>query len=244
MNVLDAILVVMADHLPLPAPTAPSRRRRASGNPEPQPVQPNRTQHATTLRGRLEGLGLPYGRFPEPLSPVEDEAEVDSRIVLVFSGLVPLTTGPFRGWKMTPLAETGEKGMAVLTAEESRRVFARLVEEYGGNEEDWDDPEAWRTQLDAIDGVRLYDRQDRLDPDLAACLPPSALIVVDVSIWPSTLERPRSAKRVVAQRLQELEAVITAGTVRDPSHRITARDPRPETPMMRVAADAKLLESC
>lgn len=176
------------------------------------------------------------------MPPTEDEVEVDSRIVLVFSGLTPLKTGPFRRWKMIPLAETGENGMAVLTAEESRHFFADLVEEYGGNEEDWDDPEAWRTQLDAIEGVRLYDRQDRLDPELGASLPPSSMTVIDVSIWPSTLERRNSAKRVSTQRLQELEAVVATGTLRDSANRITARDPRPETPMMRVAADAELLE--
>lgn len=231
----------MADHLRLPGPDDPAaRNRRANGYDPDGPPPTDRPQHASTLRGQLEGLGFPFEPTSAEEPPVEMESE-DSRIVLVFTGTAPLTTGIFRGCEMTPLSETESKGMAVLSASESRATFARLVERYGGDPADWDKPDAWRDQLDVIDDVRLYSREDRLAPDLAVIHPVTQPVVVDVSLWPTSLDG-NAAKRIADDRIHEIRVLVDQATDRDPACRLLATDPRPETLMVRVRTDQLLID--
>lgn len=233
----------MADHLPLPRPTGATPKRRRGIDPDGPPLRQSRAQHATTLAGHLAGLGLPYpGETPTTPPGQEEVEEPDARIVLVFTGLTSLLPGPFRSWKMTPLAETGDKGVVVLTAEESRRTFAQLVQLYGGNEDDWHEPKAWMTQLDAIEGIRLYDRRDRQDPRLAQRDSATFPLIIDVMLWPTTLERANSRSRAANLRLQEIRDLVAAAAERDRSNRLVTSDPRPDTPVLRVVADESLLE--
>lgn len=238
-------LTNMADHLPLPGPTDPRPRRRTGFDPDAPPLVPNRERHATTLAGRLEGLGLPHpGRGGGSEDPAQDDhEEQDSRIVLVFTARAALTTGPFRGWKMIPLVETASKGMLVLSAADSQRMFARLVGEFGGDEADWDKPKAWDEQLSSIDDVRLYDRTDRTDERLLHLDPSAFPMVVDVTIWPSSLERPTSRQRVVRERLEELADLVAATDSGFGALRVVTKDPRPDTPMLRVTVDRALLDA-
>ena len=234
----------MADHLPLPGPTDPQPRRRAGFDPDAPPLAPDRGHHATTLAGILAGLGLPYpGIGGEPVEPDSDVGEQDSRIVLVFTGRAALKAGPFRSWRMIPLVETAGKGMVVLSASESRLLFAKLVGEFGGDEQDWNEPNAWAAQLSAIKGVRLYDRIDREDERLRGIDAAAFPLVLDVTIWPSTLERPSSRHRVIRERLEELEGLVTAADRGNGTLRVVTTDPRPDTPMIRVVADATLFNT-
>ncbi|HZL06493.1 MAG TPA: S8 family serine peptidase, partial [Coriobacteriia bacterium] len=229
----------MPDHLPLPGPIVLESRRRTSGhNPDQGPLEPDRHGHATTLAGVLAGLGLPYPGFD---SQVPEEEPVDSRIVLVFEGRAALERGPFRKWQMTPLAETDGNSYLVLSDAESRRTFANLVAQYGGDPGEWDRPESWRSQLDAITGVRLYGREDRASSELAE-LSFAGAEVVDVLVWPSTLEDPRRRRKAAAARVAELENLVAAAAVGNAAVRVAAADPRPDTTMLRIVADEELLD--
>jgi hypothetical protein len=229
----------MPDHLPLPGPIVLKSRRRTTGHsPDQDPLEPDRHGHATTLAGVLAGLGLPYPGFD---SQVPEEEPVDSRIVLVFEGRAALERGPFRKWQMTPLAETDGNSYLVLSDAESRRTFADLVAQYGGDPGEWDRPESWRNQLDAITGVRLYGREDRTSPELAE-LSFAGAEVVDVLVWPSTLEDPRRRRKAAAARVAEVEDLVTAAAVRNAAVRVAAADPRPDTTMLRIVADEELLD--
>ena len=231
----------MADHLSLPSPRPLGSRRNRNGvDPNRGPLEPDRPGHATTLAGVLAGLGLPH---PGDLEvPLESDEETDSRIVLVFEGRAALTTGPFRRWLMTPLAEGAGNTFLVLTDSESRRLFAELVDAYGGDPGDWGKPESWRDQLDAIEGVRLYGPGDRASADLGD-LTFERPEVVDVLIWPSSLEDPRRRQRVAVERLDELKALVSTAAGRDPALHVGVADPRPDTTMVRVVCDRVLLEA-
>lgn len=231
----------MPDHLPLPAPVLLESRRRISGhNPDQGPLEPDRHGHAATLAGVLAGLGLPYPGFDSQVTEEEEES-VDSRIVLVFEGRAALERGPFRKWQMTPLAETDGNSYLVLSDAESRRTFANLVAQYGGDPGEWDRPESWRNQLDAITGVRLYGREDRASSELAE-LSFVGTEVVDVLVWPSTLEDPRRRRKAAAARVAELENLVAAAAVGNAAVRVAAADPRPDTTMLRIVADEELLD--
>lgn len=230
----------MPDHLLLPAPVSLDSRRLRGGPQDQGPLEADRPGHATTLTGILAGLG-----FPPPTAEAEarsDEEPVDSRIVLVFDGRAALTAGPFRRWSMTPLAEGAGNAYLVLSDAESRALFAELVALYGGEPDEWLEPESWRRQLDAIAGVRLYDRQDRVTSELVelAFDQPEA---VDVLIWPSTLEDRRRRETVARGRIDEIEGLVLQAGSRNSANRVVVTDPRPDTTMVRVIADRELLEA-
>lgn len=236
----------MSDHLQLAPPSEPHRKRRTGFDPEAPPIRVSRSAHAVTIAGILAGLGLPHPGESLPNSGSEldeGEPEEDSRIVLVFSSRAALNTGPFRRWGMVPLTEAADGGMVVLTAAESRVLFARLVDQYGGDRDDWDNPDAWATQLDAVEGVRLYSREDRRDIRLPALAAVAAPIAIDVMLWPSTLERRTRREQVVADRIAEVRALVDLARPRNDYLRIIADDPRPETPMLRILVDETLLDT-
>lgn len=228
----------MPDHLRLPEPHRLATRRRP---PAPRGgIEVDRARHATTLAGVLAGLGLPYpGAIEEP---PEDEEERDSRLVLVFTKKGPLKEGPFRKWHMVPVAEGSNNTYMVISDAESRRLFAHLVETYGGGPGDWTDPKAWQKQLDAIDGVRVYSREDRADERLRE-LNLSPIDVVDILIWPSTLETRAQRERVARERLAEVAERVERASGEDGSTRVVATDPRPDSTMVRVIVDSALLDA-
>lgn len=234
----------MADHLRLPSPHLLDSRRRASRfDPNRGPVEPDRPGHARTLAGVLEGLGLPHpGLDGGIIAPVGEAEEADSRIVLVFEGRAALADGPFRRWSMRPLAEGAGNTYMVMTDLESRRAFAELVSLYGGNEDDWDKVEAWRQQLDAIKGVHVYGREERASSDLDE-LTFAVPEIIDVLLWPSTLELPTRRQAAAIARVDELRGLVAAAAERNGMIRVATFDERPETTTVRVVADRVLLEA-
>lgn len=230
----------MSDHLRLPEPHRLASRRSTTGfDPTAGPIEPDRPGHATTLAGVLAGLGFPPPGRPDEVRP--EELDEDSRIVLVFTERARLGTGPFRGWKMEPVAEGSGGVFMVISNEESRRIFADFVQEYGGDPNDWRNPGAWRDQLDKIEGVRIYGPQDRADPRLAD-LSFESPEAVDILIWPATLERPASQERISRTRLTEVRELVAAASRRDPSIWIVVDDPRPDSTMLRAVVDRDLLQ--
>lgn len=232
----------MPDHLRLPDPRELDSRRSTNGfDPEAGPIEPDRHRHATTLAGVLAGLGFPPPSTHDEI-PADDVGEdEDSRLVLVFTERARLGTGPFRKWNMEPVAEGTGGVFMVISTSESRQIFADLVATYGGDEDDWQSPDSWRDQLDKIEGVRVYGPEDRADArldDLAFDRPET----VDVLIWPSTMERPASRKRVAATRLAEVRELAEMATRRNPTLRVVAEDPRPDSTMLRVVVDRDLLQ--
>jgi len=226
------------DHLRLPEPHRLDTRRRG---PAPRGrVDVDRAHHATTLAGVLAGHGHPKpGAIEEPSS---DEEESDSRLVLVFNSHGLLKDGPFRRWHMVPVAEGNDNTYMVISDAESRRLFAHLVETYGGQNADWSDPKAWQKQLDAIDGVRLYGRADRADERLHE-LRPNPTDVVDVLIWPSTLETRARRERIARERLTEISELVERASGQQASIRVVATDPRPDSTMVRAVVDSALLDA-
>lgn len=233
----------MPDHLRLPEPRRLDSRRSTNGyDPEAGPIEPDRHVHASTLTGILAGLGFPPPGTPATTPPDDvDEDEDDSRIVLVFTERARLGTGPFRGWKMEPVAEGAGNTFMVISTDESRRLFADLVATYGGNEDDWRDPGSWREQLDRIEGVRIYGPEDRADARLGD-LTFAGAETVDVLIWPSTMERRTSRSRIAAARLEEIREITEAANRRNPSLRVVTEDRRPDSTMLRVVVDRDLLQ--
>lgn len=227
----------MPDHPRLPEPRRLEDRRRPPSPPSREAT--DRGQHATTLAGVLAGLGLPYPGFID--EPSGEEELVDSRLVLVFTNRgAALKEGPFRRWHMTPVAEGADRTYMVISDAESRRVFAQLVETYGGDPDAWTDPKSWQEQLDSIEGVRLYGREDRADPRLPA-LDFNGTLAVDVLLWSSTLETPRNRERVAHIRLDEIRGLVEAAKGRNPSIWLVVDDPRPDSTMARVVVDRQLL---
>lgn len=228
----------MPDHLRLPEPRLLATRRRPPTLQEREPT--DRSHHATTLAGVLAGLGLPYpGAIDEPST---QEELTDSRLVLVFTSQgSPLQDGPFRRWNMVPVAEGSDRTYMVISDLESRRLFARLVETYGGDPDAWTDPKAWQEQLDSIEGVRLYAREDRADTRLHE-LSFSGPEAVDVLVWPSTLETPRNREQIARIRLDEIQDLVREAGQRSPAIRVVAEDPIPDSTMVRVVVDQRLLD--
>ncbi|HRP99494.1 MAG TPA: S8 family serine peptidase [Terrimesophilobacter sp.] len=228
----------MADHPRLPEPRPLDTRRRPPVPSERELT--DRSHHATTLAGVLAGLGLPYpGAIDQPS---DDEELVDSRLVLVFTNKgAPLQDGPFRKWNMVPVAEGSDRTYMVISDIESRRLFARLVETYGGDPDAWADPKAWQEQLDSIEGVRLYAREDRADARLQE-LSFNGTEVIDVLLWPSTLETMRNRARIARNRLDEIHNVVQGAGGRNPAIRVVAEDPRSDSTMVRVVVDQQLLD--
>jgi len=153
-----------------------------------------------------------------------------------------LKDGTFRSWNMTPVAEGRDGTYMVISDAESQRLFARLVESYGGDAKDWVDPKSWQAQLDAITGVRLYDRNDRADSQLND-LEFDGTEIVDILIWPSTLNVRKHREDSALARKQEIRDLIAVFSAQDLAVHIVAEDPRPDSTMVRAAVTRPLLEA-
>lgn len=231
---------MVADHLRLFDPVNLGSKR-VPATPQRNNLS-DRPRHATTLAGVLAGLGLPYPAdlVADGIEPADDLSE-DVVTVLVFTGEADLNTSAFRGWGMEPLAESSEKQVMVLSDHTARATFARLVETYGGDPAEWTDPKAWLTQLDLIEGVRLYGRSDRRHPSLDETnfATPQAL---DVLVWPSSLDTKRQRTKTAENRVALLRAIVDEASQRNSTIRVMARDSRPDTTLLRIVADEPLLE--
>jgi hypothetical protein len=231
----------MADHLRLFDPVNLGSKRTPS---PPQRTGPSdRPGRATTLAGVLAGLGMPYPAdlLPDGAEPADELLE-ETVVVLVFTGEADLSISAFRRWGMEPLAENSEKQVMVLSDHAARSTFARLVETYGGDPAEWTDPKAWLTQLDLIEGVRIYGRVDRRHPSLDETNFGSTQ-PVDVLIWPSSLDTKRQRTKTAKTRVAVLRALVDEASQRNPAIRVMAEDPRSETTLLRIVADEPLLEA-
>ena len=168
-----------------------------------------------------------------------DVEELDTRLVLKLQGATRLQSGPLNGLNLTVLGEGRGWTYAVLSTRESRNLLATLIAEYGQTEQDtaadWDHPQTWAALLDNIEGVSVYGRYDRYDRELDR-LTFDRLEPLDVLLWPSpTLEAAQ-------ERISEIEDLVRAATEENPSIRVVATDPRPQTTVVRINADRVLLE--
>lgn len=221
----------MADHLPLPVGRPLSSRRRPPVPSERPPVA--RPAHAAQLRDQLEQAAPVAGE-----SDV-DIAELDARVVLKIKGTSRLNVGPFRGLKLTALGEGQGWTYAVLSTRESRSLLADILAEYGESDAteqiDWEHPQTWAALLDTIEDISLYGREDRYDRELDQ-LTFDDVELVDVVLWPSDTETAAN------ERIAGIVEVIETANARNRSVRVVAMDPRPQTTVVRVAADRHLLD--
>ncbi|WP_298944633.1 S8 family serine peptidase [uncultured Microbacterium sp.] len=195
----------------------------------------NRPQKATTLAGILAGLES-GGRkwFPDSTGDSDEEDDL-GRVVLKFTTKGAPKKGPLATLSMIPLGENGENEFFTLSSAESRRLFAELVQRYGGTApSNIEDPATWFQLLDQIEDIELYDRSDRIDPSLA--IDSEASQAVDIVLWPTSILPDIRARRLAAERVEEILAVVTGA---DGS--VVASDPRPDAPLVRAVVDAPLL---
>lgn len=222
----------MADHLPLPAGTQLGSRRRRGAPPGRPPVA--RAAHASDLQGQLEQVEEKAGLDAEP-----GVDELDTRVVLKLRGATRLKSGPMNRLKLTALGEGRGWTYAVLSTRESRDLLIELLAEYGvsqdGEHVDWDHPQTWAELLDDIEDISVYGREDRFDPELRQ-LSFDGKEPLDVLLWPSRSDEEAQT------RIAEIQELVQGEAERDRSIRVMAIDPRPQTTVVRVAADRELLD--
>ncbi len=215
----------MPDPLPLPPPVPVESRRRLGGQREPVPV--DRRTHGRELQNSLDAA--------ESIAGAASDEDDDAPIVLKLAGNTRLETGPFRGLHLEALGETPDWTYYVLTGADGRRALRELREllgDYASSDTRWDHPASWAKLLDNLQGVSLYSRQDRADPDLVLNAPGTQ--IVDVVLWPAATIRGASA------RLAQVEAAVARETA--DGVQVLASDSRPDTLSTRVSADADLLD--
>jgi hypothetical protein len=213
------------DPLPLPRPVALESRRRRGG-PQERPAI-DRPSHGRDIADGLDTVDELAG------GPAEDP-EDDVPIVLKLAGSTRLDTGPFRALGLEALGESADWTYYALAGAAGRLALRELVGRYATPDVDWDRPASWAGLLDNLTGVSLYSRSDRADPDLNLLADEAQ--IVDVTLWPA------SSPAVAARRLGQVEATVAEATASDPTVRILAADPRPDTLSVRVNADAGLLD--
>ncbi|MCL2594761.1 MAG: S8 family peptidase [Promicromonosporaceae bacterium] len=150
-----------------------------------------------------------------------------------------LDPAPFRKWGLTPLIEGREDTFLAITNEKAQAFLTDLVETYGREEPLKFDN--WRKQLEAIAGIREYGRDDRYDHRLAE-LTFKQLETIDLLLWPSTIETAKQRNSEAKARLKAVRSLVKQAQSRNSAIREITSDPRPDTTMIRVAADRKLLD--
>lgn len=231
----------MADHLNL-WPGIPLSSKRSEGY-NADKGKPDRGRQATTLAGILAGLSIGgYAVFDaaDPVTDVDEDNDPLGRLVLKFSGRAAFATSAFGGFEMTPLGANEQNQFFVLSDKESRRLVANLVLRYAEGEQDWTDHKSWQRLLDNIQGVEVYGPDDRADPSLSS-LHFTTNQVIDVILWPTSLASDSVAARRAPVRIAEIRELIDGAAKADPSIRILAVDGRPDTLLIRVAANQQLL---
>lgn len=213
------------DPLPLPRPVPVESRRKSGGSRKPVPV--DRRAHGRDLSENLDRLDAVAG------AP-SDDPEDDVPVVLKLAAGTRLETGPFRALGLEALGETSDWTYFALTGATGRQALRALVGEYALPDVDWEHPATWAALLDNLQGVSLYSREDRADPDLDLDAPGAR--IVDVVLWPA------STVVVAGRRLEQVVSVVTAAASADRLSQVVATDRRPETLSVRVMADAVLLD--
>lgn len=230
----------MADHLKL-LPLVPLRSKRRPPAIGEQPPF-DRRQHATNLRGILEGLERRYQNLFEPLA-ADDETDARDmgEIVFKFTGARPFGHSAFSQWKMRPLAADGDRHFFVLADTDARVAFRSLATEYDLDPDLHTDQNAWRTVLENVVDIELYGAVDRLAPDVDA---PSGERTADLDIvlWPTSFTT-RGAKSEAERRVEVLRSLIEAFRGEDPRVQALALDTVPDRMMIharlnRAAFDA------
>lgn len=237
----------MANHLRLltdvPLPT-----KRRKGPPDLPPI--DHAARATTLRGILEGLESAHrGIFSPPQALSDDEPETDAadlgEIVLKFSGRFMDDRGAFNYARMTALASSDDTRFYALTTAESRAIFADYAQTYieGDNLEAL--TKKWRGLLDRIDGVELYDTDDRLaegvirpDNDLDGDLPQ-----IDIALWPTSIA-DKSALKEGHRRVAAVRDVLSEFSQDDARVLVVAYDDTdPDRLLIRAQVNAPAFDA-
>lgn len=231
----------MADHLQLPpAFTLPTKRVNRNYNPDQQP--PNRGHKATTLRGILAGLERsgwvpPVGIVDDDGGDAyEDDYEVGD-LVLKFTGSAPFENSAFASLGLVPLATTDDRKYFALTDVDARRALQTLVGQYVDQEYSIDDiKDALRAELEKVEGIELYGRDDRIAPGLQAP-EVGALLEVDLVIWPTSLAL-RSDNKRGRERVASVVGEIREHTQRNPQVKVlAANDQYPDRLLVHAIVD-------
>ncbi len=226
----------MADHLKIPEllPLT-SKRIRNQYDPDAPPV--DRESRATTLRGVLEGLESTNAFPPDGMDEDEDSPLGD--IVIKFTGAQPFANTAFKGLGLTPLAVTDDKRYFALTDSEARVALSRLLHRFIDTSDGLGDVTAsLRDELGKIEGIELYGREDRVAPDLSAPVGDET-IVVDVSLWPTSLEKRSDIRRGEA-RVAEVAGLLERMASADERIAVLAADDRdPDRLVIHARVDAR-----
>lgn len=235
----------MADHLQLPGLTPlPTKRINVQFDPEGSPR--DRGEHATTLRGLIEGLES-AGALP---AVIDADGEIDPKamwdqgeLVIKFVGGQPFDNAAFKSLGLMPLAVTDDKRYFALTDADARIALARLVGRYIDLNDDLETvAKGLQKELAKVEGIELYGPGDRLAPDVKAPVG-DALIEIDVAVWPTSLEL-QSDDRRGQERVRRLVEFIEAESQRDPRVRVLAADDRdPDRLLVHARVDARALEA-
>ncbi|MFG6402456.1 S8 family serine peptidase [Microbacterium sp. P04] len=240
----------MADHLPLPAPfTLTGNKRRP---PSPQTSEGyvfDARRQARNLRGVLEGLesGVPGLFAPASDGDLAEDDGIDAselgRIVLKITGESPFTNSGLGAWdqNMVQLGFTNDKAFYALSDQGSRAFFRSMVDDYNADPDGFTTEKAsWLDALNNIANVELYDREDRMAPDLVFPVD-EEVTVVDVSIWPTSVAS-RSVEKIAKERLVEVVSLVEAAADRRVQVLIAdAEDP--DRIFLRAQVDARTLDA-
>lgn len=232
----------MPNYLRLADPVQLSSKRRPGFDDDGPPF--DHGQQAETLRGLLEGLesgtpGVFSQTVPDP-NAAEPVTELGD-IVLKITGAAPFTTTGLGNWKqrLIPLALTPDAGLFVFSNADSRRFFANLVADYGADAGGFDHPGSWRDALANIRGIELYDRADRISPDLPLPID-GGVVDVDVSLWPTSL-LDRGADQLGRERVERLQALVERSD-NELVHVLTTDARDPDRLLVRARVDESTLE--
>ena len=215
--------------------------KRAAGNFNPDPPPFDRRQHATTLRGVLEGLERQHnGIFATAVTEDVDDVELDAadmgEIVLKITGRVPFQSGAFAQWSMRPLAANDDKQFFVLSDADSRARFREFATSYDVDPESYSDIGSWRSILENIEGIELYGAEDR-NPYALEPPSPNETIDVDIVLWPTSFTT-RGADKEAQRRVQVLNNLIEHAAVDDHRLEVLASDTNPDTLLIHARVDA------
>lgn len=203
----------------------------------------DRRARATTIAGILAGLQSGGQSVFDPHASVKDgEPEELGRIVLKFTTKGLPQKGPLGSMKMLPLGENDDNQFFTMSTAEARALFHKLLHDYGTIPSgESDSPASWYELLDQVEGIELYSRADRVDPSMTA-LDFSTPQPVDVVLWPTSILDDRRAARAAEERVAEIEALLASATEQGLYGQVTAKDVRPDTPLVRAVVDSDVLE--
>lgn len=233
----------MADHLKLTSIDAMSSKRVNTAY-DPEAPRPERGVRATTLRGILEGLesSKAFPPIDENGDVLETEESDIGELVLKFTGTQPFDNTAFKGLGLEPLAVTDDKRYFVLTDRDARSALAKLIGRYSKPEDSLDDvTKTLKNELAKVDGIDLYGREDRLAPGLRSP-EKDEVVEVDVSIWPTSLERRSDVERGTS-RVARIISLLESHSDRNELVRLLAHDSRePDRLSVHAVVDSVAFE--